>query len=212
VKTIRMEEMNWPDVRAAVVAEFTTAVVAVGSTEQHGPHLPAMTDARIGDAVAHRVTQKLGNALQARTIPVGVSDHHLAFGATISLQAETLRLIVRDYVDSLVCDGFQRIVFLPLHGGNFLPVAQAIEDANRAHPDIDITAYTDLLGLVSFLTGASAVFGGGIRGPRGRERNVSHDGPGARARRPGPPSPRVSRADGGEGSPGRFGGRDAHAH
>jgi creatinine amidohydrolase len=159
VNTIRMEEMNWPDVRQAVAAGFTTAVVAVGSTEQHGPHLPTMTDARIGDAVAHRVAQKLGNALQARTIPVGVSDHHLAFGATISLQPETLRLIVRDYVDSLVCDGFQRIVFLPFHGGNFLPVAQAIEDASTAHPDIDITAYTDLLGLVGFLTETSAVFG-----------------------------------------------------
>ena len=159
VKTIRMEEMNWPDVRAAVVAGFTTAVVAVGSTEQHGAHLPTMTDARIGDAVAHRIAQKLGNALQARTIPIGVSDHHLAFGATISLQPETLRLIVRDYVDSLVRDGFRRIILLPFHGGNFLPVAQAIEDASSAHPDIDVTAYTDLLGLVGFLAEASAVFG-----------------------------------------------------
>jgi len=159
VKTIRMEDMNWPDVRAAITAGFTTAVVAVGSTEQHGPHLPTMTDARIGDAVAHRVAQKLGNALQARTIPVGVSDHHLAFGATLSLQPQTLRLIVRDYVDSLVCDGFERIVFLPLHGGNFIPVAQAIDEARKAHPEIDITGYTDLLGLVGFLTQASADFG-----------------------------------------------------
>ena len=60
VSTIRMEEMNWPDVRAAISAGFTTVVVAVGSTEQHGPHLPTMTDARIGDALAHRVALKLG--------------------------------------------------------------------------------------------------------------------------------------------------------
>jgi creatinine amidohydrolase len=87
MKTIRMEAMNWPDVRTALAAGFTTAVVAVGSTEQHGPHLPTMTDTRIGDAMAHRVALKLGNALQARTIPVGVSEHHLAFGATVSLKA-----------------------------------------------------------------------------------------------------------------------------
>ena len=154
-----MEEMNWPDVRAAVAAGFTTAVVAVGSTEQHGPHLPTMTDMRIGDAVAHRVALKLGNALQAKTIPVGVSDHHLAFGATISLKPETLKLIVRDYVDSLVRDGFQRIIFLPMHGGNFAPVAQAIEDARKAHPGMDVTGYTDLLGLTGFLNRASAEFG-----------------------------------------------------
>src|SRR5512136_244604 len=154
VKTIRMEEMNWPDVRAAIVAGFTTAVVAVGSTEQHGPHLPTMTDTRIGDAVAHDVAHKLGNALQARTIPVGVSHHHLAFGATISLKPETLKSIVRDYVDSLVRDGFQRIIFLPSHGGNFTAVAEAIEDARAAHPGIEIAGYTDLMGLTRFLAAA----------------------------------------------------------
>lgn len=159
VKTIRMEEMNWPDVRAAIVAGFTTAVVAVGSTEQHGPHLPTMTDTRIGEAVAHEVARKLGNALQARSIPVGVSDHHLAFGATISLKPETLKSIIQDYTDSLIQDGFRRIIFLPMHGGNFVPVAQAIKEAKAAHPDVDIVGYTDLLGLVGFLTRASAEFG-----------------------------------------------------
>ncbi len=159
MKTIRMEEMNWPDVRAAVTAGFTTAVVAVGSTEQHGPHLPAMTDTRIGDAMAHRVALKMGDALQARTIPVGISDHHLAFGATVSLKPETLMLIVRDYVDSLVRDGFRRVVFLPSHGGNFEPVARAIEDARKAHPDMDITGYTDLLAFMGFLSRVSAEFG-----------------------------------------------------
>jgi creatinine amidohydrolase len=154
-----MEEMNWPDVRAAIAAGFTTVVVAVGSTEQHGPHLPTMTDTRIGDAVAHRVALKLGNALQARSIPVGVSDHHLAFGATISLKQETLKAIVRDYVDSLVRDGFQKIIFLPMHGGNFAPVAQAIEDTKKAHPGVDVTGYTDLLGLMGLLTRISAEFG-----------------------------------------------------
>ena len=54
VKTIKMEEMTWPEIKAAIEAGFTTAVVGVGSTEQHGPHLPTMTDARIGDELAHR--------------------------------------------------------------------------------------------------------------------------------------------------------------
>jgi DNA-binding XRE family transcriptional regulator len=80
---------------------------------------------RIGDAMAHRVALKLGNALQARTIPVGVSDHHLAFDATISLKPETLKLIVRDSVDSLVRDGPSPIVKLlavaPRHSARNLP-------------------------------------------------------------------------------------------
>jgi creatinine amidohydrolase/Fe(II)-dependent formamide hydrolase-like protein len=49
MKTIRMEEMTWPEIKRAIESGFTTAVFTVGSTEQHGPHLPTMTDARLGD-------------------------------------------------------------------------------------------------------------------------------------------------------------------
>jgi creatinine amidohydrolase len=159
MKTIRMDEMTWPGIRAAIEQGFTTVVAAVGSTEQHGPHLPTMTDTRIGDAVANAVAFKLGHALQARTIPFGCSDHHLAFGATISMKPETLGMIVRDYAASLARDGFKRIIFLPSHGGNFAPVARAIEEAQRAHPGIEITGYTDLHGFVDVLYAASAEFG-----------------------------------------------------
>jgi creatinine amidohydrolase len=159
MKTIRLEEMNWPDIRDAIDRGFTTVVVAVGSTEQHGPHLPTMTDTRIGDALANAVALKMGHALQARTIPFGCSEHHLAFGGTISMKPETLRLIIRDYADSLVRDGFKKIVFLPSHGGNFAPVRQAIDEARRAHPGIDITGYTDLHGFMNVLYAASAEFG-----------------------------------------------------
>ena len=159
MKTIKMEEMTWPDIRAAIDSGCATAVVGVGSTEQHGPHLPTMTDARIADDLAERVARKLGRALQARTIDVGMSDHHLAFAGTISLKAETLRLILRDYVDSLARHGFTRIVFIPSHGGNFPTVRKVIEEARAAHPGIEVTGYADLLGLTSFLNQASADHG-----------------------------------------------------
>jgi creatinine amidohydrolase len=151
-----MEEMAWPDIKAAIGQGFTTAVVGVGSTEQHGPHLPTMTDARIGDEVAHLVALKLGKALQARTVDVGVSEHHLTFPGTLSLRPETLKMILRDYVDSLVRSGFKRIVFIPTHGGNFATVEQTIVEAREAHPGIEVTGYTDLLGLTGFLNQVSA--------------------------------------------------------
>jgi creatinine amidohydrolase len=157
--TIRMEEMTWPDIKKAVESGYTTVVVAVGSTEQHGPQLPTMTDARIGDALAHRVALKLGRALQARTIAVGVSDHHLAFSGTLSLRSDTLEMILSDYVDSLVRSGFSRIVFLPSHGGNFATVRQAIGKASQAHPQTQIVGYTDLLGFSGFLNEVSGEFG-----------------------------------------------------
>jgi len=155
----KMEEMAWPEIKRAIEAGFTTAVFAVGSTEQHGPHLPTMTDARIGDEIAARVTRNLGRALQARTIDVGISEHHLAFAGTISLKPETLALILRDYIASLVHHGFKRIVIIPSHGGNFATVRQAIEAAGQAHPGIELTGLTDLLALTDFLNQASARYG-----------------------------------------------------
>jgi creatinine amidohydrolase len=159
MKTIRMEEMTWPEIKQAIASGFTTAVFAVGSTEQHGPHLPTMTDARIGDDLAERVARKLGRALQARTIDVGISEHHLAFAGTISLRPETLLLVIRDYIDSLAHHGFTRIIIIPSHGGNFATVRQAIEAAQKAHPEAEITGFTDLLALTGFLEKASARHG-----------------------------------------------------
>ncbi len=159
MRTIRMDEMTWPEIGDAIARGFTTVVVGVGSTEQHGPPLPTMTDTRIGDELAHRVARRLGRALQARTVPVGVSEHHLAFGGTISLGRETLKAILRDYVDSLAACGFERIVLLPSHGGNFATVQEVIDEAPAAHPDLVVTGYADLLGFSTFLAQASGRFG-----------------------------------------------------
>ncbi|MDH4270741.1 MAG: creatininase family protein [Candidatus Aminicenantes bacterium] len=159
MKTIRMEQMTWPDIKRAIESGFTTAVFAVGSTEQHGPHLPTMTDARLGDDLAERVARKLGHALQARTIEVGLSEHHMAFAGTISLKPETLLLTLRDYVESLARHGFTRIAVIPIHGGNFATVQQAIEEARKGHPGIDVTGFTDMPGLIDILSRMSAQYG-----------------------------------------------------
>jgi creatinine amidohydrolase len=159
MKTIRMEEMTAPDINAAIAQGYKTVVVGVGATEQHGPHLPTMTDTRIGDEIANRAALELGNALQARTIPVGVSDHHLAFGGTISLRPETLKMIIHDYINSLVRCGFTRIIFLPSHGGNFAAVEQAVKESQIKYPELKIIGFTDLLRFAHFLNSVSNTFG-----------------------------------------------------
>jgi creatinine amidohydrolase len=154
-----MEEMTAPDINAAIAKGCKTVVIGVGATEQHGPHLPTMTDQRIGDEIANRVALELENALQARTIPVGVSDHHLTFGGTISFKPETLKMIILDYVNSLVLCGFTRIIFLPSHGGNFATVEQAIKEAQVNYPEIKIIGFTNLLRFAHFLNSLSNTFG-----------------------------------------------------
>jgi creatinine amidohydrolase len=158
-RSIRMEEMTCPEIREAIDSGFTTAVVGIGSTEQHGPHLPTMTGARIGDELAYRVALRMGNALQARTVGIGVSEHHLAFGGTVSLRPDTLRLVLLDIANSLARCGFRRIVLLPSHGGNFATVQQVMEEARQDLPGVEVVGFTDLMALTAFLAQLSAEFG-----------------------------------------------------
>lgn len=146
---IRMENMSWPDIAAAIDSGMTTAVVGVGATEQHGPHLPLKTDAVIGDELAFRVAKLMGNALQAPTLRIGCSEHHLAFAGSISLKEETLKAVIGDTIHSLVTHGFETIVILPSHGGNFIAVSESIEKAREMYPNCRIVGYTDLFGFIS---------------------------------------------------------------
>jgi creatinine amidohydrolase len=148
MKTIRMDEMNWVDIKQAIKDGFKTVIIGVGSTEQHGPYLPTQTDALIADVMVNLIAQKLENALQAQTIRVGCSDHHLPFPGTISLKKATLKAIIRDYVESLQRHGFENIIFIPTHGGNFSPIKEAIEEVQEKHPNKKIFGFTDLMAFV----------------------------------------------------------------
>ncbi len=55
MKTLRMEEMNWVDIKKAINDGFKTVIIGVGSTEQHGPHLPTQTDALIADVIVNLI-------------------------------------------------------------------------------------------------------------------------------------------------------------
>ena len=156
---IRMEDMNWPDIKEAIAKGFTTAVAGIGSTEQHGPYLPLKTDSMIGEAIANKVAAKLGNALQAPTINIGCSEHHLAFPGTISYRSSTLTSIIEDYIQSLSKHGFKTVVLLPSHGGNFETVLKAIDDLSKKHPELKIVGYTDLKGFMNFLMEISEEYG-----------------------------------------------------
>lgn len=151
MKSIRMEEMNWVDISEAIQKGFTTVVIGIGSTEQHGPHLPTHTDAVIADVLAHKVALKLGNALKAQTIRVGCSDHHLSFPGTISLKKETLKAIIYDYIESLSKHGFKMIIFLPTHGGNFNTKQEVIEELQPKYPGLKIMGFTDVRRFIGIL-------------------------------------------------------------
>jgi creatinine amidohydrolase len=101
-------------------------MVPLGSTEQHGPHLPLDTDTRIAAAVAGDAQPRLGNDwLVAPAIAYGASGEHQSFAGTISLGTEALTLVLVEYGRS-AAQWAQRLVFVNGHGGNLAALKSAV--------------------------------------------------------------------------------------
>ena len=148
-RSLLIEELTSPDIEALLESGYRTVVIGAGSIEQHGPHLPLFVDAEHGKALSTRVAELLGNALVAPTIRVGVSEHHMGFRGTITLQESTFSAICHDYVSSLVRHGFEKICFVPTHGGNFRPLENMLDSLNLlADGKAQVLAYYELNGVI----------------------------------------------------------------
>lgn len=100
-------------------------IVPLGSTEQHGPHLPLDTDTRIATAVARAVAGHLtGDWTLAPALAYGASGEHEGFPGTVSIGTAVLRLLLLEYGRS-ACRWAPRLVFVNGHGGNIEAVAEA---------------------------------------------------------------------------------------
>ena len=79
---------------AALIAASGAAVVATGSVEQHGGHLPLGTDAFAAASIAERVAARLGTVV-ASLGPAGVAPYHRPWPVTLSLRPATLAAVMR---------------------------------------------------------------------------------------------------------------------
>jgi creatinine amidohydrolase len=154
VGAVDLYTLTWPDLKREIEAGRDTVVLALGAVEQHGHHLPLGTDSIFGDELGRRVAERL-DAFYAPTIRVGCSSHHLAFPGTMSIEQETFELMVGDVVRSWARHGFKRIVLLPTHGGNFDPLAAAVERLGPVE-GVNVIAVADL----GMLIEATLVLGG----------------------------------------------------
>ena len=104
-------------------------ILPIGSTEQHGPHLPTGTDYFIGEEIAKRIAQRL-DALLLPVIPFGFSLDHMPWPGNISLSTDTLRNIIRDVGNSLSLNGVSHIILMSGHAGHWYQLADICHELN----------------------------------------------------------------------------------
>jgi creatinine amidohydrolase/Fe(II)-dependent formamide hydrolase-like protein len=159
MQSIQLEELTWPKVKAALDNGYDTVVFGVGSTEQHGTHLPLASDTLMGEWLAEATAQRLGKSLVAPTIRVGCSQHHLTFPGTMSIESPTLRELLMSYATTLLSHGFRRIVIIPSHGGNFQVVGEVVAELNKQFPDKQAVTFADLKRLIDSSHKLSSEYG-----------------------------------------------------
>lgn len=125
-------DLSWPE-----VGDRTTAVliIPVGSTEQHGPHLPLSTDTDIALALAVRVAAARSDVVVAPALPYGASGEHAGFPGTLSIGQQALELLVVELVRSATAT-FARVLLLSGHGGNAAPLARAVRLLRSEQRDV----------------------------------------------------------------------------
>jgi creatinine amidohydrolase len=101
--------------------EKTIAILPVAAIEQHGPHLPVMTDSAIAEGMIALLKERLPNNLSVLVLPaqyVGKSNEHLLSPGTLSLSAETLTRLLVEIGEGVHRAGLRKMVLANSHGGN----------------------------------------------------------------------------------------------
>ena len=117
---LELGKQTWPSVQELCARERALGLVALGSLEQHGPHLPLSTDALLAEELVRRLGAAIAEpVLAAPVVHVTLSAHHLAFPGTATLYEETLERLVDALVAGLQRTGVAAVAVFSAHGGNF---------------------------------------------------------------------------------------------
>jgi creatinine amidohydrolase len=131
-------EIEWARLKAEdlrrLAADDAIVIVPVASQEQHGPHLPVQIDTLLCTTIAQRAARRVAETRPIVVTPpvwTGLSEHHMAFGGTITLDFPTFLALLRGICLSLKRHGFKRVLLLNGHGGNVAALRVAVEELTR---------------------------------------------------------------------------------
>jgi creatinine amidohydrolase len=121
---------------AALDAAATVAVLPLGATEQHGPHLPLGVDTVLADGIVAASLPLLPAALPVLFLPtqqIGLSPEHARFAGTLTLSAETLIRMWNEIGAGVARAGVKKLVLFNAHGGHVGAMDIVARELRAAH-------------------------------------------------------------------------------
>src|SRR5438046_4279037 len=122
--------MTWPEVEEAIERGVDCVLIPIGTTEQHGHHMPLDTDCFIARSLATRAAERGEregvSILVAPTLNMTLSWYHMQFPGAIRLSTTTFFQVFREVCDSLAHHGFENLVAVNGHGGNIAALTVAV--------------------------------------------------------------------------------------
>jgi len=112
--------LTWPEASKAASEKGSTLVWPFGACEQHGPHLPLITDTFFAENILIKTLEGLPKNMPIWMMPsqsIGFSPEHQDFPGTLSLSANVLLSMATDVGNQIASMGFKRLVFFNAHGG-----------------------------------------------------------------------------------------------
>jgi creatinine amidohydrolase len=116
----------------ARVRQAKTAILPIGSFEQHGPYLPLTTDTLVACAISRAIADSYP-VLELSPLTITCSHEHKAWPGTVSISARTLHAVVSDIHQSLQQSGINKLVLVNAHGGNYA-LRNIVQEANVSGP------------------------------------------------------------------------------
>ena len=160
LNSVWIEELTWMEVRDAIAAGKTTAIISTGGIEQNGPYVATGKHNYILQSACEWIARDLGNALCApilKLVPEGNIDEPsgaMLYPGTISLREETFQAVLDDIASSLKAHGFKHIIFIGDSGGNQRGMRAVAERLNERWTDAHahyIPEFYDNNGVVAFM-------------------------------------------------------------
>lgn len=138
---MQWSELSWKDLPAALQAAGHAAILPVGATEQHGPHMGTGMDAVLADVLCRAVAARTGVPMLP-TLPYGCSlGHSRRWPGTLAVQPVTLIELVRQIGDWAYHGGVRRLFIVNTHVTNAAPLRCALEMLRAEHDDLMVAVF-----------------------------------------------------------------------